>query len=56
MKIWEFDDCTNAFTISNNNSLTNILRINKNKLSSSSYSSNYIKFLDFKIITMKLKL
>ena len=52
MKIWEFDgnkyNCTNTFTISNSNSWTNILRINKDKLVSSAYSSNYIKFWDIK--------
>ena len=53
MKIWEFDgnkyNCTNTFTISNSNSYcTNILRINKDKLVSSAYGSNYIKFWDIK--------
>jgi len=52
MKIWEFDgnkyNCINTFTISNNNSRTNILRINKDRLVSSAYSNNYIKFWDIK--------
>jgi WD40 repeat protein len=52
MKIWEFDgnkyNCINTFTISNSNHYTNILRINKDKLVSSAYSSNYIKFWDIK--------
>ena len=52
MKLWEYDGNkyknTNTFTISNNESNTNILRINKDKLVSSAYSSNYIKFWDIK--------
>ena len=52
MKIWEFDGnnykCTYTLTISSINSWTNILRINKDKLVSSAYRSNYIKFWDIK--------
>ena len=52
MKTREFDgnkyNCTNTFTINNSNFRTNILRINKDKLVSSAYLSNYIKFWDIK--------
>ena len=50
MKFWEFDGnnyiCTNTIVISNSNSWTNILKINKYQLVSSAYISNYIKFWD----------
>ena len=52
MKIWGFDgnkyNSTNTFIISNSNSYTNILRINKEKLVTSTYINNYIKFWDIK--------
>ena len=52
MKIWECDGnkytCTNTFIINNSKSWVNILRISKDKLVSSVYKSNYIKFWDIK--------